>query len=168
MGIPAPTRIQSRRRLIVAVLLALAVVGAFVRQLSEPGSLARDVGTLMLVLWVPAVGNIIGYLRTRFARRPAITGFAPQAPFAADRLAEVRFAAARPDLAQPLPCILLQGSEGFTARLRGGTAPADDEDGPAAVEVQFLTPAVALPRFAPGAAFRVVLGRTVVGDGRVQ
>ena len=164
MTAPTATRIQSRRRLIVVILLALAVVGAVMRQFTDRASLSHDIGTLLLVLWVPAVGNIIGYLRTRFARRPAIAGFAPQAEFVAECVADVRFDAATPDLAQPLACTLLQGSEGFTARLRSVTTGGADD----AVELQFLVPAVALPRFAPGAAFRVVFGRTVVGEGRVR
>lgn len=165
MGKPVVSRIQRRRRLIVVVLLALAAVGAVVRHLSDPASLIHDLGTLLLVLWVPAVGNIIGYLMARFARRPPTTGFPPQAPFVAERLADVRFDAATPDLARPLACTLLQGSEAFTARLRSA-APADADA--AAVELQFLVPGVALPRFAPGAEFRVVFGQTAVGEGRVR
>lgn len=166
--------IQSRRRLIVVVLLAAAAVGAVVRQVADPASPVHDLGTLLLVLWLPAVGHVIGYLMKRFAPPAGSAGFAPGAPFEAERLAAVRFAAARPDLAPPLACTLLQGSEAFTARLRR-TAEAPDATGAAAatggdevpVELQFLVPAVALPRFAPGAAFRVVLGRSVVGEGRV-
>lgn len=165
MTAPAVTRIQSRRRLIVVVLLALAVVGAVIRQFADPASLSHDLGTLLLVLWVPAVGNIIGYLRMRFARRPPVSAFAPQAEFVAERLAEVRFDDAAPDLSQPLACTLLQGSEAFTARLRSA---ATGGPGTPSVELQFLVPSVALPRFTPGTEFRIVFGRTVVGEGRVR
>ena len=40
------TGIQAKRRFIVIALLCVALAGALVRQLSEPGSTARDVGTL--------------------------------------------------------------------------------------------------------------------------
>ena len=50
---------SSRRKLIVIVLLALALVGAGMRQWAPNPSLMRDVGTLLLVLWLPVIGNVI-------------------------------------------------------------------------------------------------------------
>jgi hypothetical protein len=39
------------------------------RQLSEPGSTARDVGTLLMLLWLPIIGNVIAWLIAK-VRRP--------------------------------------------------------------------------------------------------
>src|ERR1700712_630008 len=66
------TSIQFRRQLIVAILLGAAVVGAFIRHYAEPGAL-RNVGTLMMLIWVPIVGNIVGWLIGKIKRKPQTT-----------------------------------------------------------------------------------------------
>ncbi len=63
------TQIQARRRLIVVILLCVALGGAALRQLSAPGSTQRDVGTLLMLLWIPIIGNIIAWLVNSHARR---------------------------------------------------------------------------------------------------
>ena len=45
------TPTSSRREIITAVLLLLALGGGLVRWLAPQPSLARDIGSLLLVLW---------------------------------------------------------------------------------------------------------------------
>ena len=49
----------------MAVLLFLAVIGAAIRHWADNPSLLRDIGTLMLVLWLPAVGNLVAFVIRR-------------------------------------------------------------------------------------------------------
>ena len=63
------TTIQSRRKLIVVILLCLAVGGALVRHYAERGTTTRDIGTLLMVLWVPIIGNVIAWLIGKLPRR---------------------------------------------------------------------------------------------------
>ena len=207
----AASTIQARRKVIAILLLALAVLGALMRQLAEADSLAHDIGTLLLVMWVPVVGNIVGYFMKKYAPKPRLpAGFTAGAPFTAHVSAGLQFDVEMPDLGAPWTCTLLQGTQGYTVRLRAmdgagvavgagrgidagwdGTAltgAAGKADGAAAstrvadghgasaaatravefpVVVQFLSPTVALPRFAAGAQFRIVSHATVVGHGRV-
>ena len=78
--------ISSRRQTITAVLLLLAVGGGLLRWLAPQPSLARDMGSLLLVLvlvlWVPIIGNIIAWVVAQ-AHKPknAPPGFAPDSPF---------------------------------------------------------------------------------------
>lgn len=52
---------SSRRQIVMVVLLVLAVIGAAIRYWAPNPSAARDVGTLLLVLWLPAVGNLVAF-----------------------------------------------------------------------------------------------------------
>lgn len=64
-------------------------------------------------------------------------------------------------------CALVIDKEGFSARwfvppgevLERGTA--------AEVDIEYLSPTLAQPRFAQGAVFRVLIGDSFVADGRV-
>lgn len=165
---------SSRRKLIVIVLLGLALVGASMRHWAPDPSLARDIGTLLLVLWLPIIGNVIAFLVNRFRvhRRPSMA-FEPNRAFAAHLLAELTpagtfvAAAASPLAANERCCILVIGSEGFTARLPMPLAHWLASGRTQAVELEFLRPALAGPRFAAGAAFRVLVGPALAGEGRV-
>lgn len=161
------TPIQSRRRMIVLILLSLAVVGAVVRQLTDRSSLTHDLGTLLMVMWVPAVGNIIGYFLQKWgpkSRRPP--AFAAGSAFVAHRRATLQLDGVPPCGGAELPCTLLLGSEGYTARIRSAFD-ADATGVRKVFELEFLAPALALPLFPPGTAFRLLLGGTVAGEGRV-
>jgi hypothetical protein len=151
---------SSRRVLIVTLLLALAVGGALVRWLAPAGSVAHDIGTLLLVMWVPAVGQIIGWLMRRWAERRARAA-APAAPFAPHLRAVLQWVGARPAPGEHA-CLLLQGSQGFSARARLPAPGAGDE-----VEIEFKAPQAALPHFPVEAAFSLARGSTVVARGRV-
>src|SRR5215204_4109927 len=73
----------ARRRLAMIALLLLAASGGVVRWLAPNPSTLRDVGTLLLVLWLPAVGNLIAYFIKKIPRSaPPATDFVPGAAFA--------------------------------------------------------------------------------------
>ncbi|HWT19078.1 MAG TPA: hypothetical protein VN280_09195, partial [Variovorax sp.] len=72
------TLIQSRRRLIVVILLCVAAGGAVVRHYAAPGTTTRDIATLLMVLWVPIIGNVIAWLIGKRPRRaPPAQAVAP-------------------------------------------------------------------------------------------
>lgn len=159
-----------RRQLIVAVLLALALVGAGMRQWADNPSLARDIGTLLLVLWLPAVGNIVAFAIGRWrAAHPQRPPFDPAAAFQGHLLVELaRVGPAAAGAATDAGlCTLVVGSQGFTARLAQPLALWLAGPQPAVLQVQLLRPTLALPRLPPGAPFSVLAGTRAVGTGRV-
>lgn len=159
-----------RRQVIVAVLLALALVGAGMRAWADNPSLARDIGTLLLVLWLPAVGNIVAFAIRRWrAAHPPRPPFDPAAPFQGQLLVELARVgpAAAPGAVDAGLCTLVVGSEGFTARLAQPLAQWLTGPQPAVLQVQLLRPALALPRLPAGAVFSVLAGTRAVGTGRV-
>ncbi|MBT2301355.1 hypothetical protein J7E70_12870 [Variovorax paradoxus] len=171
------TTIQARRRLIVIALLCVAVGGALLRHFAAPGSTARDIGTLLMVLWLPVIGSVIAWLMAKRRRKaPAAadpSGFEAKGAFHPHALVEITMRTSQlPSEDTPIAegehrCALVVDNEGFSARwfvapggaFRRGTAQA--------LEVEFLAPAVALPRFQRDAAFRMLVGESFVGDGRV-
>ncbi|VWX62868.1 conserved hypothetical protein [Burkholderiales bacterium 8X] len=175
---PAQTStLASRRRLIVVILLSVAVAGAAMRQWATPGSTTRDIGTLLMVMWVPIVGNIIAWLVRRWKMRPGAfqepRDFDPATAFEAHLWAVLTLRPSQvPAKNLPLPpdeyhAALVLGTEGFSARWR---VPAG-EVWPRGVErttsIELLSPSLALPRFAPGTEFRVLVGDSFIADGRV-
>jgi hypothetical protein len=163
---------SSRRRLIVYVLLGLAVAGAAMRQWAPDPSLARDVGTLLLVLWLPVIGQVVGFViaRVQAARAGRIAAaFAPDAAFTPQL--EIEFdpvTAALPALpAGERHCTLVVGHEGFTARAAAPLAQWLGGPRTRIVALQLLRPALALQRLGVGTTFSMLAGRTVVGTGRV-
>lgn len=159
-----------RRQLIVASLLGLAIVGAAMRAWADNPSVARDIGTLLLVLWLPAVGNIVAFAirRARQARVPR-PAFDPAAGFESHLLVELT----RVGPATPVAggadglCTLVVGNEGFTARLAVPVAQWLAGPQPATMQVQLLRPPIALPRLPVAAAFKIAAGANAVGTGRV-
>ncbi|MES2534029.1 MAG: hypothetical protein V4636_23490 [Pseudomonadota bacterium] len=175
------TKIQARRKLIVIILLCVAVCGAVIRQRATPGTTTRDIGTLLMLLWIPIVGNIIAWLVAQIRRKPpaalpsttAATDFDPAAPFAPQL--QVSLTLRPPQLpSEDVPlaegqyrCALVVDNQGFTARwvvqpgesMRRGQA----QD----IGIEFLSPALALPRFAPDTVFRMMVGESFIADGRV-
>ncbi len=162
-----------RRQLIVAVLLTLATAGAALRHWAPDPSTLRDVGTLLLVMWLPAVGNIVAfavgrYRQAAYARRH----FAPERVFAGHvevDLVAAPLASSTPALV-PLQtvCTLVLGTEGFTARLAMPVALWLTSGQPVATELEFLRPALGLPRFGVGTSFTVLAGSAVLGQGHVR
>ena len=167
--------ISSRRQTITAVLLLLAVGGGLLRWLAPQPSLARDMGSLLLVLWLPIIGNIIAWLVAR-AHKPknAPPGFAPDSPFTPSAHITLTLLAAevpsqsRPIRAGLFNCMVVVGHEAFSARLQ---VPPHAEPVPEVaqpLEVEFLRPEVALPKLKPGTDFTLLSGRTLLGRGQVQ
>lgn len=177
------TKIQARRKLIVIILLCVAVCGAVIRQRAMPGTTLRDIGTLLMLLWIPIVGNIIAWLVAQIRRKPpaalpstaaaAATDFDPAAPFAPQL--QVSLTLRPPQLpSEDVPvaegqyrCALVVDNQGFTARwvvqpgqsMRRGQAQE--------IGIEFLSPALALPRFVPDTVFRMMVGESFIADGRV-
>lgn len=163
-----------RRQIIVGALFGLALIGGAVRYYAPNPSLTRDMGNLLLVLWVPAIGNVIAFVvrqvRERTASTPAFAAgqrFAPQLSVELTPLAPgLRTGLDRLDPRQD-HCMLVLGTDGFTARISRPLAGWLSQGQAQTLQLEFLRPALALPRFAAGARFRILTGTTVVGEGRV-
>lgn len=155
----------------MAVLLSLAAVGGAIRHWADNPSLLRDIGTLMLVLWLPAVGNLVAFVIRNIQQRASRpTGFAAGSAFLPHLRAELTPTAR--DTAQPLAaleqrCTLVLGQAGFTARAASPLAQWLAAGTPQTLELELLRPALALPQLAPGTAFDLLAGGSVVGHGRV-
>lgn len=160
---------SARRKLIVIVLLLLAVTGGAIRAWAADPSMLRDVGSLLLVLWVPVIGNVIAYLVRQFKIARGHS-FPRDQPFAGELLVEMLPLVQLSAFTAPMTgndCALVVGTEGFTVRL-----PQPVGDWMAAgvameMQVQFLKPRMALPLFAPDTPFRIVAHQRLVGQGRV-
>ena len=169
------TTIQARRRWIVIALLCVAVGGALLRHFATPGSTTRDVGTLLMVLWLPVIGSIIAWLITKLRRKTpeAATGFEPGRAFQPHALVELTMRTSQlpaedvPIAEGEYQCALVVDNEGFSARWLVAPGRAFRRGTKQALEVEFLAPALALPRFQRDAAFRMLVGESFVGDGRV-
>lgn len=164
-----------RRKLIVTVLLGLAVAGGVIRYWADNPSLWRDLGTLMLVLWLPVIGNVIAYVGNKLPRpAPPPLAFDAGLPFTAHVV--VDFTPLVP-LSQ-IPAVpqgpeqdlftLVVGRDGFRARCP--LAPASYLGGQEvqSLALEFLRPKQAVHRFPVGTAFRMLWGSTAVGKGTVQ
>jgi hypothetical protein len=163
----------SRRRLAMAAMLGLAVAGAVIRTFAANPSTLRDVGTLLEVMWLPAVGNLIAYLVQKIPRRappvttfPAGSAFTPQLEvrIEASGLPNELLVALDPSERQ---CTLIVGRSGFTARLAEPIAHMLASPGPQTVALELLHVAHALPRLLPGTNFHLLAGTTAVAKGSV-
>jgi hypothetical protein len=163
----------ARRRLAMIALLTLAASGGVIRWLAPNPSTLRDIGTLLLVLWLPAVGNLIAYFVKRIPRSaPPATDFAPDAAFAPQLQVQLQAvelpAAQRAALdGSERRCTLLVGRHGFTARLEQPLAQSVVRNEGGMTQLQLLHPAVALRRLKPGTEFHVLAGAIAIAKGRV-
>ncbi|MGE4239411.1 hypothetical protein [Ramlibacter sp.] len=166
-----------RRRLVVIVLMVLATLGGVIRYYAPNPSTARDLGTLMLVLWLPTLGMIVGHLLGKIRRRPSTSpGFPRNSEFVPQL--RVSFEAlpvsGNPPALDPQlrGCIALVGGEGFTCRISQPLAHSIGQSiaqaAPGVVELELLRPAVALPKLPPGTEFYFVVGTLAVARGRVE
>ena len=167
---------SSRRKLIVIVLLVLAATGAVLRLGADNPSLTRDVGNLLLVLWVPVIGNVVGFFRDKIKASTRLADFGPAAGFQGHLEVELTpLPAAAPTASPPRPplppderrCALVLDTDGFTARLPLPLAQWLADGTAQAMRLELLKPALAGPRFPPGAVFHVLAGHSIVGTGRV-
>ena len=135
---------------------------------NPPTSRFHDLGTLLMIAWLPSVA----WVAMLFARKraPIVTpgGRLPHGtPYVAHAHAATQLTrplAIRPGEPQreELSCLLLLGTEGFTARLwRIGNSASP------AVNVQFLRPEVSVPRFGVGVEARVVVNGQPCGTLRM-
>lgn len=169
-----PASISARRQIMAVVMLLLALIGGLVRWFAPQPSLARDVGSLLMVLWLPIVGNIISWLMQR-ARAPKhkLQGFAAGTVFEPHARIELTLLAAdTPRLSRPIRAgyfdgALVVGSEGFTTRLAVTSDKEPVPEVPCTLDVQFLRPELALARLPVGTRFALLGGRTVLGTGSV-
>lgn len=166
--------ISARRRLITAILLAVALAGGVIRFFAPQPSLLRDFGSLLLVLWLPIIGNVIAWSVARWhARRPAPPGFDPASPFEPSaRIRLTLLAAAVPAASRPIPagvfpCVLAVGNTGFTSRLHVPDDAVPEPEKPVELEVQFNRPELALAQLPAGAEFVLLAGRATLGRGVV-
>ena len=168
--------IQFRRKLIVIVLLCVAVAGALMRHHAERGSTTRDIGTLLMVLWVPIIGNVIAWLIGKRPRRapPAEPAtFDAASTFTPHLRVELTLRPpALPSHDLPLSageyrCALVVDNEGFSARWFVPQGEVLERGKPHALEVEFLAPDIARRRFPQDAVFRVLVGDSFIADGRV-
>lgn len=161
-----------RRRLVMAVLLGLGLAGGVIRHQAPDPSTLRDVGTLLMVLWLPAVGNLVAYLMRKIpSGKPPPTGFAPDAPFSAQVRARIDTVAASADWLAALDpleqrCTVLVGRRGFTMR---SAAPLSQwlPDAPQTLALECLVPSAALRQLLPGTKFHLLVGTTAVAQGQV-
>lgn len=159
----------------MCMLLVLASLGAAVRYWSPDPSLAHDIGTLMLVLWLPAIGNLIAYVvREAQARMHQRAGFDARPLFTKHFCAQLVVVPGHAALVQSIAagdtrCIVLLGTEAFSARtavplrtLLGITT------GDAVLaEIELLRPELALARLVASTRFHLVVGTTAVAEGTV-
>lgn len=156
----------------MAILLGLALLGGAIRHWAPDPSLQRDIGTLLLVLWLPAVGNLVAFVIARLPRRQrAANAFASANAFKPHLSAAVT-PLPRADVALALvpfgdQCTLIVGHQAFTARLAQPLAQWFDAGTPGTVELELLRPESALRELRPGVAFYLAAGTTAIGEGRV-
>lgn len=163
------------RRLVMAALLALAIAGLVVRHFAPNPSTLRDVGTLLLVLWLPAVGNLVAYLVRKMPRKPdarPANAFAPGSAFTPQLRAEIETEGIPAHVASPLTAgdarfMVVKGRHAFTARLERPLVEMLAAPGKQVICLELLHPATALPHLRAGGDFHVVVGRTAVAKGRV-
>ena len=162
-----------RRRLAMAVMLALAVSGGFIRHYAKAPSTLHDIGSLLLVMWLPAVGNLIGYLMRKLPRSappptefPVGSTFQPQLQVRIEPVPLPDGWLASLDAADE-NAVLLVGRHGFTARaarpLVQWLAQHESQDLP----IELLRPDPALRELKPGTDFHLLVGTTAVATGRV-
>jgi hypothetical protein len=164
---------SSRRRLVMCVLLALAVAGSVIRQQAPTPSALRDFGTLLMVMWLPAVGNLVAYLLRKIPpRKLPPVAFEADAPFSAQLLAHINTVPLPAGWIEKLDaserrCTAIVGRRGFTVR---SEAPLSQwlRDAPPTLALECLVPSVALRELLPGTAFGLLVGSTVVARGVLE
>jgi hypothetical protein len=166
------TATPARRRIAMGALLVLAASGGVIRALAPDPSITRDVGSLLLVLWLPAVGNLIAYLVTKLPRRaPPPTHFSPDRPFSANLEVTLQRLALPADFAPSVPAdqlaTVLVGRSGFTVRFATPVAHWLAGDGDSTVMLELLRPSAALAHLRAGTEFHLLIGRQAVAKGGI-
>ena len=163
----------SSRRAAMAALLGLAVVGGLIRYTAPNPSTLRDIGTLLLVLWVPAIGQLIGYLARKIPHTPPPPNeFAPGSAFTPNLRADVT-PVPLPDSMPPLDpqeahCTVIVGRLGFTARLAQPVAQWWAAGDARQAGIELLRPELALVHLPAGTRFHILAGTTAIAHGQVS
>ncbi|MCC2673964.1 MAG: hypothetical protein K0R58_911 [Ramlibacter sp.] len=153
------TATPARRRAVMIVLLTLASAGGVMRLLAPDPSTLRDIGTLLLVLWLPAVGNLVAWFVRRIPRKaPPATAFAAGSMFAPQLRVAIEPQAPMPPEGSTV--LVVVGQRGFIGRL-GGIR--EGHEG----KLELLHPQGALPYLAQGTEFHLLVGSTPFAKGRV-
>ncbi|MBI5277561.1 MAG: hypothetical protein HY854_13985 [Burkholderiales bacterium] len=168
----ALTVTPARRRIAMGMLLVLAAAGGVVRELAPDPSVLRDVGTLMLVLWLPAVGNLIGYLKGKIPQAaPPPTHFAPGLAFSPQLEVQLQRLPLPPGLVPALDDELLGtvlvGRRGFSVRFEMPLRAWLQGTGDGRSMLELLRPASAGSHLVAGTAFHLLAGTQVVAKGVV-
>jgi hypothetical protein len=163
----------ARRRAAMATLLTLAALGGVMRWLAPNPSITRDIGTLMLVLWLPAIGNLIAWLTKKLPRSaPPPTHFSPEAPFSAQVEAQLQRLALPAGFATSIEpgqlATVLVGRRGFTVRLAEPIAQWLAGEGDSPVMLELLRPSAATAHLVAGTDFHLLVGRQPVAKGVVR
>jgi hypothetical protein len=162
-----------RRRLAMAAMLTLAASGGIIRHYAANPSTLRDIGTLLLVLWLPAVGNLIAFFIGKIPRSvPPATDFAEHSPFEPQLQVRLEATGSPDELLeqaglQGQRCTVLVGRRGFTARSGQPLAVLLAPTGPQTVLLQLLHPKVALRHLPAGTTFHLLVGSTAIAKGSV-
>jgi hypothetical protein len=162
---------SARRQIVMAALLAGAVGGWLIRELAPNPSTLRDIGTLMLVLWLPAIGNLIAFVIRRIPRgAPQVAvPFDEGAPFVAHLRASLQPVTLPAGFALDPGTshgTLISGQQGFTVRLDRPVA-AWLADPVAPVALQCLRPKVAQRALAVGTKVHLLAGTTAIASGTI-
>ncbi len=164
--------ISSRRFFIVVALVVTAVAGALLRSFSAPQSTTYYLGTLLMVMWVPTVGNIISFLAKKLRPSvPAPPTFSSSLPFVPQVVVELKLhSEQKPELPKReqdgrIHCLFVTGLEGFSVRVSLLESHMVGEA--LGAEAQFLVPRAALPNFPVGSSFQLMQGGFAFGTGQV-
>lgn len=156
----------------MAVLLVLAAAGGVIRAVAPDPSTTRDIGTLLLVLWLPAVGNFIGYLMKKVPKAaPPPTHFAPEAAFSAHLEVTLQPYAEAAEgmraLATDQLATVVVGRRGFTVRFAEPIAQALAREGGGSLMLELLRPASAAGSLPAGTDFHLLVNHQPVAKGSV-
>jgi hypothetical protein len=168
----ALTATPARRRIAMAVMLVLAAAGGVIRELAPNPSVLRDIGTLMLVLWLPAVGNLVGYLKGKLPRRaPPPTHFPVGSAFSPHLEVHLERLPLPPGFVETVPddmlAVVLVGRRGFSARFARPLRAWLAGEGDTTWMLELLRPASARAHLPAGTAFHLLAGEEVVAKGCV-
>ncbi len=159
-----------RRQMVMAILLGLAVLGAVLRYQAPNPSTTRDIGTLLLVLWLPAVGNLVAFVVRQLAQHRAAqrAGFDDASPFVQHLVLRMTSWGAITVPQGVRQCTLVIGKDGFTARSAEPLAVAlSDATGEPDMGLELLRPGMALVRLRSGTRVQVMVGETTIAEGTV-
>lgn len=158
----------------MAVMLALAMSGLVIRYFAPDPSMLRDFGTLLMVMWLPAVGNFAAYLIGKIPRPPPrVVEFTRGAAFEPHLQVRLEATQLPPGTVASFHatddrCTIVLGKQGFLGRLDGPVVQALLRPGESVAQLELLHPHVALAQLPPGTQFHLLFETKPVAKGRVE